>query len=118
MSLEFPEKIRKIGHFSPRVIDREGGALYDIDIHLDSSQIKELNKRLKKHLKKSGYKNPIHIPFFQIPSINKGYSVIIGSNCVSIYPPQEKYKLKENEFLEFKKFLGEIEKVFQTYPPK
>ena len=121
MSSEFPKNIRKIGLFKPEVINTEGAVLYSIidkELNtLDNSQVDELNKRLKKHLKKSGY-NCRDAPLFYIPSINKGYSVIVGIDCISIYPPREKYHLTEHEFPEFKKFLGEIEKVLQKYPPK
>ena len=118
MSLEFLEKIRKIGsRYSVEGYHIDGRVLYKILEPLTDRQTDELKKRLSIHLKKAGYEKPIdRTPLFCIPSTKKCFSVIIGSEHISIYPPEEKYYLSESDLPEFKNFLKEIEKVLQEFP--
>ena len=118
MSLEFPEKIRKIGsRYSVEGYHIDGRVLYKILEPLTDRQIDKLKERLSTHLKKAGYEKPIdRSPLFCIPSIKKCFSVIVGSEHISIYPPEEKYYLAESDLPEFRNFLKEIEKVLHEFP--
>jgi hypothetical protein len=119
MSLEPPKEGEKIGHFTRIFFHRRGNLTYDVDIKLSGSQCDELKKRLENALQESGYKKVYTLgPLFQIPSIDKAYSVIVGTYGVSVYPPEDKYRLKKGELPEFMKFKEEIEKVLKEYPLK
>jgi len=119
MSSEPRGKGEKIGHFTRIFFHRRGNLTYDVDIKLSISQCDELKRRLENALQKSGYKKVYTLgPLFQIPLINKAYSVIVGTYGVSVYPPEDKWQLKESELPEFMKFKGNIEEVLRKYPLK
>jgi len=126
MSLEFPEKTRKVGIFRPFAFILDGNVEYKIeDYKLSIPQIHELNKRLNKYLHQSGYKkfdSSMHgeePPVFFIPTIGKAFVIMIGGEYVSIYPQDRPYGLvTDYECSEFKKFLGKVDEVFANYKPK
>jgi len=126
MSLEFPEKIRRIGIFKPEYFDLDGKVGYKIeDFKLSIPQIHELNKRLNTYLHSSGYKelfkgrSVTEPPVFLIPTIEKAFVIIIGDEYTAIYPQDGKYQLSTDfDLSEFKKYLGKVEEVFASYKPK
>ena len=118
MSSKASKKGKKIGSLFRRIFfDKSGNVTYDADINLTGDQCEELKRRLENALQKSGYKKVYTLsPLFQIPSINKAYSVIVGTYGISVYPPEDEYRLKKGELSEFMKFKEEIEKVLRKYP--